>query len=378
MFVTIDEIDYNILKFTAYRYLDNDKYPNGIEIHYAGGTKIIKTFDTEADRDAFISKLGDTYIQLNSVYYNALYFSAYYKEDIVSDEPSYNVIVHYGIVGSATKLVFKFTSADDQSAFIDKLQAINSGGGGGGGTSEDATLKQDITSSVAVGATNSGTLFKKGMTFTEFAKKILVKVIAPTIQLTTTSSLLNEIGTTLSNVTLKVNISNLGVNYTSLDKVEFISQGQVLDTQDYQAGTTQYTYEVASLSQTTTYIARVYYTDVDGQHYVYKQLDFKFINSSYYGLVDASSVIDDSIIADLNKALLENHNYTYNNINATDERFVFGYPKSYGELSSIKDANNFEYIDSYTKYDIQIDNVDYLFYVLTDPTTIDNATQIYS
>lgn len=278
-----------------------------------------------------------------------------------------------GFVTFNKEIIDDNVKSKDTTYSSEKIESLVQGGTGG-----DATLQQDITSSVTVGAANSGTLFKEGMTFTEFAKKILVKVIAPTIQFTTTSSLLNEIGTTLSNVTLKVNISNLGVNYTSLDKIEFISQGQILDTQDYQAGTTQYTYEVASLSQTTTYTARVYYTDVDGQHYVYKQLDFKFINSSYYGLVDASSVIDDSIIADLNKALLENHNYTYNNINATDERFVFGYPKSYGELSSIKDANNFEYIDSYTKYDIQIDSVDYYFYVLTDPTTIDNATQIYS
>lgn len=279
-----------------------------------------------------------------------------------------------GFVTFNKEIIDDTQKSKDTTYSSDKIESLIQGGGTGG----NATLTQDITSSVTVGAANSGTLFKQGMTFTEFAKKILLKVIPPTITFTTTASLLNQEGTTLSNVDIKVNISNLGLNYTTLDKIEFISQGQVLDTQNYQAGTTQYTYTVASISQTSTYIARVYYTDVDGQHYVYKQLDFKFVYESYYGLIDATTAVTDAIVANLNLVLLENHNYTYNNINANDERFVFAYPKSYGDLTSIKDANNFEYIDSYTKYEIALNNVDYLFYVLTDPTTIDNATQVYS
>lgn len=126
MFVTIDGIRYNILEFTAYRLISSEAHPIGIEIHYSGGTKINKYFDTEAQRDEFVEALGSTYIQLNSVYYNAMYFSAYYTEDVMLPEPSYNVIVHYE---GSTKLVFKFNSESDRTDFIESKLANASFGG---------------------------------------------------------------------------------------------------------------------------------------------------------------------------------------------------------------------------------------------------------
>ena len=49
-----------------------------------------------------------------------------------------------------------------------------------------------------------------------------------------------------------------------------------------------------------------------------------------------------------------------------------------GNLSSIKDANNFEYLNSYTKSTVMIDGTNYNVYVLTDPVTISGAKQIYA
>ena len=49
------------------------------------------------------------------------------------------------------------------------------------------------------------------------------------------------------------------------------------------------------------------------------------------------------------------------------------YPASFGVLSSIKDANNFEYINSYTYKTIEYDGVTYNVYVLTDAVTVEGA-----
>lgn len=130
MFIVINDISYNKLELTAYRTLANKEHPIGLEIHYAGGTKIFKDFETEAERTEFISQLGDTYVVINNISYNAMYFTAYYKEDIVTPDPSYNVIMHYGgYSGGATKLVKKFDNEDERDAFVEQLDGISSGGG---------------------------------------------------------------------------------------------------------------------------------------------------------------------------------------------------------------------------------------------------------
>lgn len=55
----------------------------------------------------------------------------------------------------------------------DVLKLIGKGG--------NISLEKDIISNVVCGAAPSGTLFKEGQTFTEFAEKLLRKDITPTI-----------------------------------------------------------------------------------------------------------------------------------------------------------------------------------------------------
>ena len=54
------------------------------------------------------------------------------------------------------------------------------------------------------------------------------------------------------------------------------------------------------------------------------------------------------------------------------------YPKSFGALTSIKDANNFDYINSYTRSEMTYNDVDYYVYILTDPVTITGFKQAFS
>ena len=49
------------------------------------------------------------------------------------------------------------------------------------------------------------------------------------------------------------------------------------------------------------------------------------------------------------------------------------YPSSFGKLTSIKDANNFEYINSYTLLEITYNDVAYNVYVLTDAVTVEGG-----
>lgn len=135
MFITKDDVQYNILEFTAYRIVNTKERPFGLEVHYTGGTKIQLDFTSDSERDELIAQLGSSYIELNGINYNALYFTSYYVETIHLPEPSYNVIVHYGgYTGGATKLVFKFKTESERDDFVTDLESISFGGGSGGGT----------------------------------------------------------------------------------------------------------------------------------------------------------------------------------------------------------------------------------------------------
>ena len=65
-------------------------------------------------------------------------------------------------------------------------------------------------------------------------------------------------------------------------------------------------------------------------------------------------------------------------VNLTNQRVVYMYPKSFGNLTSIKDANGFDYINSYTLSNTMINDVEYNVYILTDPVTITGFKQIYN
>ena len=91
------------------------------------------------------------------------------------------------------------------------------------------------------------------------------------------------------------------------------------------------------------------------------------VSASYYGIGTADT-----------KIIKNTKAFTWNNINCTNNVLVYKYPKSLGKLTSIKDANNFEYINSYTYTEEDINNVTYSVYTLTDAMTVENAIQIYS
>ena len=93
---------------------------------------------------------------------------------------------------------------------------------------------------------------------------------------------------------------------------------------------------------------------------------------SYYG---PACDVD---LNNLSKILNPTKKYTFNNITLNAERFIYAYPSSFGEITSIKDANNFEYINSYTKSKINFNDIEYLVYILTDPVSISGFKQIFS
>ena len=97
---------------------------------------------------------------------------------------------------------------------------------------------------------------------------------------------------------------------------------------------------------------------------------------SYYGVINKTSITENDI-SSLSSRLSTSKSFTYT-INLSEQRIVYMYPQSFGVLTSIKDANNFDYINSYTKTTLSYDSVDYYVYILTDPVTITGFKQIFN
>ena len=99
--------------------------------------------------------------------------------------------------------------------------------------------------------------------------------------------------------------------------------------------------------------------------------------NSYYGIIEDKGFAQEDIVnlTSVNNTFKsQTYLYTLNN-----QKIVYMYPKSFGLLTSIKDANNFDYIGSYDLISIVFDDVEYNVYVLKSAVTTDSGfKQVYS
>lgn len=102
-----------------------------------------------------------------------------------------------------------------------------------------------------------------------------------------------------------------------------------------------------------------------------------FVGASRFGAVAAAFTPTADGVKALAKNVKNTKAYT-GTADLSNQKLCYAYPKSFGALSSIKDANNFDYIGSYTRSELDVDGETYYVYVLTDPSTITGFKQIYS
>lgn len=260
----------------------------------------------------------------------------------------------------------------DLADFYQKiLPYLGASSGGGGG---DASLETDVTANLAVGAIASGTTLAQGTTFTEFAQKLLITEIAPTTTFTASGSGVKEVGTSVT-PTLTLTISSAGTGTPV--SIKFYDGSTLLDTQSYVSGTNTYTYTMSAVTTNTTVKGVLEYKKSDNTNAtVEKSATYTFVMASYYGAVTTAPTDKAGIIAltkNVKNTKAQTATFTLSN-----QRSCYCYPASFGNLTSIKDANNFEYLSSYTKTNVTVDDVSYNVYTLTDPVTASGFKQVYA
>ena len=124
---------------------------------------------------------------------------------------------------------------------------------------------------------------------------------------------------------------------------------------------------------TLTYTMKAAYEGVSAQ----QTQTVKAVYRSYFGTVQKDFQPDAPSIKGLSGLLNGNRSFTREKINIADGKICFAYPSSFGKLTSIKDGNGYEVIDSYTLWTVNVGGVSYNCYLLTTPVTSSGVTQIY-
>ena len=259
---------------------------------------------------------------------------------------------------------------------------VTNGKDGQGGTGGSSTLSTDITSNVEVGGVSSGTSFVEGTNLEDIIKRMLVKYLPPTATFTITpSNILKLFGDTITSETMKVVVIKKSNDIT---EIAFKADSTVLNTLTSgvnNGGTFSYTYTPSSpIGNTVTLSVEV----KDGEQTVTKSIKITFCYPTYYGTVaDSVASMTASDIQGLDKRVAVNNKaMTWSGISMDYGKLCYAYPKSFGALTSIKDANNVDYINSYTRTEVTLtengNSVVYYCYLLTDAAGVSNFKQIYA
>ena len=265
----------------------------------------------------------------------------------------------------------------------------------GGGSGGDAKITEDITANTAAGAIKVNDKVLKDTTFTQFVKQLLIAEIAPTVTFTAQNSGLIKIGDSKTTV-LKLVINNSGTG--TPQSIVFMNGSTTLDTQTYVAGTNTYTYTPTDVIEsattaTITFKAILNYKKSDNSNdTLTKEQKFTFVDPVYSGAVTSAPASSADVIAVGNEtasgANSKGRTVTYT---LSNQKSCYCYPTSLGALTSIKDANNFEYINSYDIATVSVTRnittttggatthtASYYVYTLKDPVTITGFKQIFA
>lgn len=98
-----------------------------------------------------------------------------------------------------------------------------------------------------------------------------------------------------------------------------------------------------------------------------------FVNPSYFGVVDSNFTPTPEGIQGLSSGEIIKDSKTYNTsaFNQNAQKNCYAYPKVFGALTSITDGKN-EFINSYTRSELEVNGEMYYVYVLSEASTVSN------
>lgn len=120
-----------------------------------------------------------------------------------------------------------------------------------------------------------------------------------------------------------------------------------------------------NVKTTTTYTVVATYDGVTVQG----STTATFVNPSYFGAVSPSFSPTEESIKALAETVKNTKAYSVT-LSTNNQKVCYAYPSSFGALTSIKDVNGYEYINSFTRTTVNVNGEDYYVYLLTDASSV--------
>ena len=253
----------------------------------------------------------------------------------------------------------------------------------GAGGEVSIKYTSQVPTTAAVGGINEGyTPPSGGIDILDLIYKLLHPYVAPELTATMLPRNGGTVGiATTQNITgVRVNLSNAHGNKIMSYQVydvdsDFDSSVPLgeLYSEDYENGFAEgaQTVTLNSPYQMTQASAHKYLTvramDLDGNESIVKTASFNFVETYYWGSAPAETVIDEAFVnGDEDKTTQASAKGSkVVSVNHDSQQFVyFCAPKSYGEITSVKDQNQFENISDFekNKTEVTINGRDYYVY----------------
>ena len=239
-------------------------------------------------------------------------------------------------------------------------------------TNENGTTK-------AVGGISAGTILT-GKNVLQVLEDILYPYVAFGISVDSISpsTSVYEKGTTVTITGVKVKITNGSRSITNLKLYDSSSKTNLLGEKTSGISTSN----TFTISRAVTSSTSFYAEATDGVKTIGDSTSFlSFYYPTFYGVLDTGYSLTSGLITGKTKVLKANKNNTFT-YTATNQHPFVAFPASYGNLTSIKDSSNLEYIGDFVKTTMNLNvtggTVSYNIYVLKDPTDISNYKFIFS
>lgn len=228
-------------------------------------------------------------------------------------------------------------------------------------TVQDEVIYTDSSATgatVAVGGISKGEKISD-MTLIEVIDKMLHPYVATTgvgLSITPNNGGTFEVGDTKS---LTGGTVRWTAGSTQVTSAEILKAGSPIGTAAVSSGTSvavtfDAAEEIGATAGSTSYTARV--TDTGGK-ISGGNVTFNFVYPFYHGVVASAGEATGTAIAGMTKIVAAKSNRTIA-YTANNQCCVFAYPASYGDLKSIKDANNFEVLSTFVKSTVQVTGLD--------------------
>ena len=217
-----------------------------------------------------------------------------------------------------------------------------------------------MTTVNSIGGISAGTDLNN-MSVQQVLTKLLFPYVAPNVSASLTYTPSGSIFEYGKSVSIQNIIGNVVKKSENIINIKFLDGNEVL--QEITVGLDASSYKF--IFQTPVVITsnmpnnrfRFSVTDASNKTYYANTSSITFYYPYYMGVIGENDVLTNELITSLNKKIegkgTKSNNYTTNN-----QRMVFAYPKSYGNLSRILDANSFDVTGTFTKNELVITGLD--------------------